>query len=289
MDEYIRRVLPQESSVSEAGAAAREVLLEALSSYVAAAILPSPDSLADLLVRLREPADGNDVVHSLVAFAGADDDRRAELTDIIGIAARQLAPDDVPPVRGPAAEVWRALVVTADRLHGSGAYALGRPAFITDRLLGLLVEESRGARPSDFEGRRATAAPGDVLAALAVSRQLATVVNDALSFDVVPTYDALYEYDPPGGRVRTHVDSRDFEIVFHLLVEQPSPAGEEAESVLVVHRPLEREPSRLRLRAGEAVVLRGRGTIHSWEPLGSEETRTLVAVGFTEKRNYTNA
>ncbi|MDB4889674.1 MAG: hypothetical protein JWL61_1529 [Gemmatimonadetes bacterium] len=270
--------------MSEAGAAAREVLVGALSSHVAAASGPTPDLLTQLLIRLRKPAgDDDSLVHSLVAFAGVDDDRRAELTNIVGVAARELAPDDVPPVRGAAAEAWRALVVTADRLHGSGAYALGRPAFVTDRLLGLLVEESRAERPSDLGGRRATSAPGDVLAALAVSRQLATAMNDALPFKVVPTYDALYEYDPPGGRVRTHVDSRDFEIVFHLLLEQPSPAGEEAKSVLVVHRPLESEPSRLRLRVGEAVVLRGRGTIHSWEPLGREETRTLVAVGFTRK------
>jgi hypothetical protein len=285
MDNYIRSVLPQESSVSEAEAAAREVLVEALSSYVSASSEPAPDLLAELLEHLRAHGrDDESLAQSLVAFGGADDDRRAQLTNIIGVAARQLAPEDVSPMRGVAAEAWRALVVVVDRMHGSGGYALGWPAFLTDRLLGLLVEESRAQRPSDFGDRRATSAPGDVLATLAVSRQLATAVSAALSFDVVPTYDALYEYDPPGGRVRTHVDSRDFEIVFHLLVEQPSPAGEEAESVLVVHRPLEREPSRLRLRAGEAVVLRGRGTIHSWEPLGAEETRTLAAVGFRAGR-----
>jgi hypothetical protein len=282
MGSYIRRIPRMESSVSEPGTAAREVLAVALSLYAAGTPTAAPTMLTELVDRLRLNGDEDSLEHTLVSFAGVDDDRRADLTNIIGIAARQLAPDDVPPTRGAAAEAWRALVTAADKLHGSGAHALGRPSFVTDHVLGLLVEESRELRPRDIGGRRATAAPGDVLAALAVSRQLATAVNDALSFDVVPTYDAMYEYDPPGGRIRTHVDSRDFEIVFHLLVEQPSPSGEEAESVLVVHRPLEREPSRLRLRAGEAVVLRGRGTIHSWEPLGADETRTLVAVGFKQ-------
>ncbi len=281
MDSYIRRFSSHESSVSETGAAVRELLAEALSSHVAAPGGPAPHLLAELLEHLRAPDhDDDSLAHSLAAFAGADGRRRAELTDIIGVAARRLAPDDVPPVRGAPAEAWCALVDAADRMHGSGAYALGRPAFVTDRLLGMLVAESRAMHPGELGGRRGTSAAGDVLATLAVSRQLTSAVVDALSFDVAPTYDALYEYDPPGGRIRTHVDSRDFEIVFHLLVEQPSPRGEEAESVLVAHRSLEREPSRLRLRVGDAVVLRGRGTLHSWAPLGADETRTLVAVGF---------
>ena len=281
MNRYIRRDLPKESSVSDGGAAARQVLIDALSAHVGASDGHATTVLAALLARLRDPnGDTESLAQRLVAIAEADESQRAELTDIIGMAARQLAPEDAPPTHGPAAEAWRALLVAADRLHGSGAYALGRPAFVTDRLLSLLVEESRALRPSGVDRRRATAGPGDVLAALAVSRQLVTVVSDTLSFDVKPTYDALYEFDPPGGRIRTHVDSRDFEIVFHLLVEQPSPLGDDAASVLVVHRPQERTPSRLRLRVREAVLLRGRGTIHSWEPLGADESRTLVAVGF---------
>jgi hypothetical protein len=263
---------------SDGSAAARGILFAALSTPEAAAL--HPGLLGELLERLQR-SDDDSLAPCLVSFAGADAERRAALTDIIGVAARQLAPDDEPPITGPAAETWRALVTVADRLHGSGAFPLGRPSFVTDRVLGLLVEESRQQMPASVhQGHRATAAPGDVLAALAVSRQLVAAVTGALGFGVVPTYDALFEYDPPGGRVRTHVDSRDYEIVFHLVLEQTSPSGGEAESVLVVHRPLEREPSRVRLRTGEAVVLRGRGTIHSWEPLGANESRTLVAVGF---------
>jgi hypothetical protein len=257
---------------------ARGILFAALTSQEAADV--QPEMRGELLKRL-EQADDDALALSLVSAAGGDADRRAALTDIIGFAARQLAPDDEPPTHGPAAVTWRALVTAADRLHGSGAYPLGRPSFVTDRLLTLLVEESRQQMPASVEqGRRSTAPPGDVLATLTVSRQLVAAVTGALGFAVVPMYDAVFEYDPPGGTVRTHVDSRDYEIVFHLLLEQTSPVAVEAESVLVVHRPLEREPSRLRLSVGEAVVLRGRGTIHSWEALGAQERRTLVAVGF---------
>jgi hypothetical protein len=53
-----------------------------------------------------------------------------------------------------------------------------------------------------------------------------------------------------------------------------------AGSALVVHRVGETEPHRVRVRPGEALALRGRGTIHSWEPMGPAEHRTLVAIGF---------
>jgi hypothetical protein len=39
-------------------------------------------------------------------------------------------------------------------------------------------------------------------------------------------------------------------------------------------------PRRVPIEIGEAVVLQGRGTVHSWEPLAGDEERTLIAVGF---------
>jgi hypothetical protein len=113
-----------------------------------------------------------------------------------------------------------------------------------------------------------------------VSRQLRECVSAALGFAVVPTYEAVYEYDPPGSHVGTHVDSRAYEIVFHLLLEHASSLGDAGESVLVVHLPGEWSPTRIAVSPGDAVVLRGRGTIHSWQAMGDDDRRTLVAVGF---------
>ncbi len=245
---------------------------------------PTESGLAlvdELVARLGE-ADDTSLASWLVELAGPDADRRAALADLIGHAARRLAPEDQPPGAGPAAIAWGALVSAADDLYGSGAQALGRLPFLSDSLLGLLVEESRLQRPaSPGTGRRTIGPAGDVLAALAVSRQLRSTVADALECAVVPTYDAVYGYDPPQSCVRTHIDARSYEFVVHLLVEQISPRGGIPESVLVVHLPGDRVPSRFRLQPGEAIVLRGRGTIHSWEALGEDECRTLLAIGFS--------
>lgn len=233
--------------------------------------------------KLLERIDGGDsgsLEGWLVEFAGTDDERREAVAEAIGIAAGRLAPDADPPA-GAAEQTWRALVGTADRLYGSGVHALGRLDFLSDDLFALLVAESREQRPEGGEAtRRAVGEAGHALAGLAVSRQLREALGEALGHAVAPTYDAIYLYEPPGSHVRTHIDARDYEVVFHLVLEHTLPGDGSEGSALVVHRPGETEPERLRFQACEAVALRGRGTIHSWEPLRDGEQRILTAVGF---------
>jgi hypothetical protein len=203
---------------------------------------------------------------------------RDAVTDAIGIAARRLAPDGEPPADGAAATAWAALVGALDRLNGSGAALLGRLDFVGDRLLELLVAEARAKRPGEETGGRAVRAAGRVLATLAVSAKLRDAVGAAVGLELVPSYSAVYLYDPPGSHVRTHVDARDYEVVFHLIVEHDPPDDGSAGSALVAHLP--GGPVRLRPGVGDGVTLRGRGTIHSWDRLAPGERRTLVAIGF---------
>src|SRR5215208_6281250 len=128
--------------------------------------------IGELIERLGEARDET-LGEWLVEFAGPDAERRATMADVIGIAARRLAPDDEPPADGAAAAAWRALVVAADRLHGGGVRALGRLPFVGDDRLALLVAEARAQMPEHSGGARRTVGnAGDALAALAVSRGL---------------------------------------------------------------------------------------------------------------------
>lgn len=234
-------------------------------------------SFYDALFTHLAGVDGDDPADSLIAFAGDDAQHRATLTDLIGRAARTLAPDDEPPLDDAGRMIWTTFTTVVGRLHGSGAYELGKLDFISDDLFDYLLNEAREQQPADANSRRAVGAAGDGLTALAGSRQLSDAVEAALGFPVEPTGDALYEFDPPGSHVRTHVDSRDYEIVYHLLLEH---AGGNGTSELIAHLPERDRPARLPLRPGESLVLRGRGTIHSWKALGDDERRILVAVGF---------
>jgi hypothetical protein len=183
-------------------------------------------------------------------------------------------------VTGHAAEVWLALGCALDRLHGNGVQAIGRLSFMSDELFGALCGEARTARPAQTRGaQRATGEAGDVLAAIAVSRELRDVVSGALGVDAVPTYRALYEYDGPGSFVAPHVDADGYPFVVHLLLEH-TRAERPAQSVLIAYGPGALTPQRVSLSAMEAIVLNGRGTLHCWERLGIDEQRTLVAIGF---------
>jgi hypothetical protein len=259
----------------ESNSTIRRVLIDAFSVREPDHSRPFVEELAETL---RRAGDEN-LAAALVDFAGADPDRQAALARTIGQAARSLAPDDEPPREKAASEAWQVLLCAADRLYGSGVHPLGRLPFISERLLRALVGEARRQQP-ESTGRRTTAPAGDILAGLAVSRQLREAVGRALGLSVVPTYEALYEYDPPGSHVRNHTDAGDFELTFHLLAEHTKADGQVGESVLIAHRPGESQPARISVSRGDGVVLRGRGTIHSWKAMGEGERRILTAIGF---------
>jgi hypothetical protein len=239
-------------------------------------VIPGGEALIDeLLAGLEAAGDEVELADRLESFAGPNGERREALADVVSLIVRELADGDGPPPRTGARELWRQLVILTDRLFGSGVAPLGRLPFVSDRLIELLGEEAGGAaRREDRAGEA-----GRFLANLAVSRKLRSAVADAVGFPVEPTYRAVYLYDIPGSHVKTHVDTRDYEVVFHLVLDHAVPDGEEG-SALVVHRVGEAEPHRVRVRPGEALALRGRGTIHSWEPMRPMEHRTLVAIGF---------
>jgi predicted 2-oxoglutarate/Fe(II)-dependent dioxygenase YbiX len=179
-----------------------------------------------------------------------------------------------------------ALVTTAHRLNRSGVHALGRLAFVSDAFFGRLVDEARRQLAPGVGDTRSVGRAGDALAALAVSRQLRSLVSRTLGVAVTPTFDAVYEYDPPGTHVQTHVDSREYEIVCHLLLDHTSDAGD-GTSTLVAHLPGHAAPTHVSLRPGDAVILLGRGTLHSWMPLTRGERRILTAIGFRRERSAT--
>jgi hypothetical protein len=260
-----------------ASSTASAVLGAALDSGVGAGSPNRLTELRDLIERLGAAGEAP-LAAWLTGEAAAG--HAVAITDKIGRAARLLAPDGAAPTTGSPAAVWQALAWTLDRLHGSGVRAIGRVPFLSVELFDGLCDEARAARPAQATGaRRATGDAGDVLAAVAVSRELQETVSDALGFDAVPTYRALYEYDGPGSFVAPHVDRRDYPFVFHLLLDH-TRAEDAAQSVLIAYGPESCMPQRVSLSAMDAIVLNGRGTLHCWERLGMDEQRTLVAIGF---------
>lgn len=206
-----------------------------------------------------------------------DYDAAVALLDSISLlVSRGATPDE--PAR---AVFFDGVARVADRVAGSGVFPLSRPSFLSDELLRLLRDEARAQLTEDpLSTHRTTRGAGDVLAHVAVSRQLREACSVAAGIALVPTLDALYEYDPPNSHVRTHLDGSGYPWTCHLLVEHRRLSTNIPEpSVLLAHVPGEGIRG-YTLYEGDAVVLRGRSTLHAWKQLGPDERRTLTAVGF---------
>jgi len=179
--------------------------------------------------------------------------------------------------RGARALAWRALIIAAGRLHESGVRRLPTRAFLNRADFDALVREGQRRRPATRARRTQYGPPGPRLRRLAVDRRLQRAATRALGVRLDPACTAVYMYDPPRSHVPPHMDSKAFEIVVHVVLEHQRPAH--GGSALVVHRP--RRDVRMALAPGQAVVLAGRGAVHQWEPLGADEHRMLIAIGFT--------
>jgi hypothetical protein len=245
-----------------------------------------PAVLTALLAQLQGPGDPGAgespaqwLARRLETFADADERRRLALADLLGLAARALALDGRVPSDAAGAAAWRATLTTVDRLYGGGAHRLGRLRFIDDeRLIALLVEAAQSQRTANAEAQQ-LGDPGPALRDLAVDPQLAAAVSDAVGFSVTPSYRAVYMYFAPGARIQPHVDHADYEVIFHLTLEHVPPEDGSGRAALVVFR-LDEPPLRVELAPGEAIALRGRGSIHTREPINAGEHWTTLAIGF---------
>jgi hypothetical protein len=221
----------------------------------------------------------------LVAFAAANPRAFGPLADLLGHAARGLAATGAPPTDGAGLAAWRATLATTERLYGGGWRRLGRPPFLDGVRLERLLAEARRVRHRTVAVARRVADPGPALRELAADRRLAAAVSEALGVAVAPGDRAVYLDLAPGARVEPHVDGGDFEVSFHLTLAHDPPPDAPRRAALVVFRADER-PERIELAPGEALALRGRGTVHARERLAPDERWTALAIGFvqTERR-----
>jgi hypothetical protein len=157
-----------------------------------------------------------------------------------------------------------ALVALAAHLHPAGWWWTDPVQIFDDELLDALRAE---ARPM------VTADDAPVLAALCASDAVADAASRAAGRPLVPSRTAAYQIDEAFG---IHLDREPFPFVFDVVVEHRCPAGARG-AQLQVFGPTGEE--RLAPAVGEGLVLAGRGTLHSWEPLAEGEHRTMITIG----------
>jgi hypothetical protein len=225
---------------------------------------------------LRKGTPERELARRLGACVSSTPAAREWLTDRLRYAGRYLAVDGVPPARGARSVAWRALILTAARLHESRVRRLP-PASVEPALLDALTREGRARQPHGRATRTQYATPGPVLSKLAADRALQRSASRAIGRRLAPTGVAVYMYDPPRSHVPPHLDSEHYEVIVHVVLEHVTPPGARR-SALIIHGP--RRDQRLAIAPGHGVVLAGRGAVHQWEPLGMAERRMMIGVGF---------
>lgn len=256
----------------------RQAFLSALGAHVAARAGTRAGHVAALVSSPRRRS--RRTLAAALAGWARDRVRRQWLADRLRRAVLALASGGRAPGRGARAEAWALAIDIAARLHVAGAWRLPASRVLPPDQLVRLSREAARCRPARVETHTRYAAPGPALRQLAVSAALADAVTEAVGRAVRPAFTAVYMYDPPGIRVPPHLDTADFEIVVHLVLEHQRPRRARG-SALVLYG--DDRSRRLGLAVGAAVALGGRGQVHRWEPLGPAESRTMAAIGFTPR------
>ena len=156
------------------------------------------------------------------------------------------------------------LVALAAHLHPAGWWWTDPVQIFDDELLDALRAE---ARPM------VTADDAPVLAALCASESVAEAASRAAGRPLVPSRSAAFQIDEAFG---IHLDREPFPFVFDVVIEHRCPEGIQGARLQVLGPTGE---ERLAPAVGEGLVLAGRGTLHSWEPLAEGEHRTMITIG----------
>jgi hypothetical protein len=156
------------------------------------------------------------------------------------------------------------LVALAAHLHPAGWWWTDPRQILDDELLAALRAEAAPV---------VTAADAPVLAALCASDAIADAASRAAGRRLVPARSAAYQIDEAFG---IHLDREPFPFVFDVIIEHRCPPGTPGARLRVLG-PTGDE--RLAPGVGEGLVLAGRGTLHSWEPLAEGEHRTMITIG----------
>jgi hypothetical protein len=198
---------------------------------------------------------------ALTAHPGADP---AAVADACGADPEGLA--DALSHVADYTDDFSALAALAAHLHPAGWWFTDPPRIFDDALLAALRAEAQPAVTPDT-------AP--VLAALCTSDTVADAASRAAGRPLVPSRSAAFQIDEAFG---IHLDRQPFPFVFDVVIEHHCPPNTHGAQLWVLGPTGEQ---RIAPGVGEGLVLAGRGTLHSWEPLAEGEHRTMITIGLT--------
>ncbi|MGA5130571.1 hypothetical protein ACPCTO_12255 [Streptomyces olivoreticuli] len=207
---------------------------------------------------------------------------QANLKLILGLSAGRLVPDKDPGSEKGRRAVSEALEILCpyDVADPRGIQYRGRPAFLTDGLLGALTDEAvrvgRTAVPFD---EHYLGCGGPVADRLALSDELAELVAGVVPKAMATGIASYLFYRDPGQGIIPHIDTDIFSLNVLMMLDHRIPDGLAEPSALYMHF-ADGTEQRLQLTPGEVVIFLAGTQAHSRTPLRQDERVTILTFGF---------
>jgi hypothetical protein len=215
---------------------------------------------------------------------GMSEAERVNYKLLLGMAAGGLMRNGLPPEEGIEAVAFSTAVTSISalqphrhRVPPNGVVYRGRPAFVTDELLGDLQRESARLRSTAIRFDDHYFVSGAPLARqVALSVELNDVVQ-AHADHVTPTAMANYlYYDEVGLGIDPHVDNESFSLNAVLMLEHVYVADPSALVLYPPHSGVER----ILLAPGELIIMYADSITHARERMKPGERLRIAAFGF---------
>lgn len=207
---------------------------------------------------------------------------QANLKLILGLSAGRLVPDKDAGSENGRQAVSEALEILCPYQVADprGIQYRGRPSFLTDELLGSLIEEAArvGVTAVPFD-EHYLGCGGPIADELAKSEDLAELVATTVPKAVATGIASYLFYRDPGQGIIPHIDTDIFSLNVLMMLVHDVPPGLVEPSALYMHF-ADGSEQRLQLSPGEVVIFLAGTQAHSRTPIRTDERVTILTFGF---------
>ena len=165
------------------------------------------------------------------------------------------------------------------RLSSDGILWRGRPDFVTDGMLGALVDEVEQWRPrAEIQKWGQYISPGgERVKSFANSVHLRTLVTDLCGEMEDQNYPSCLYYDSEGAHIKPHVDTDNFCVNVNLMLRHSSSG--KRDSALVIY-PYDDDPKTIVLEPGEILIMYADCVVHTRTPVARDEVIRNITFGY---------
>lgn len=207
---------------------------------------------------------------------------QANLKLILGLSAGRLVPDKSAGSENGRRAVSEALEMLCpyNVTDPRGVQYRGRPSFLTDELLGGLIDEAArvGQTAVPFD-EHYLGCGGPIADALATSDEMAELVSAIVPKAVATGIASYLFYRDQGQGIIPHIDTDIFSLNVLMMLMHDIPAGLAEPSALYMHF-ADGTEQRLQLSPGEVVIFLAGTQAHSRTPITKDERVTILTFGF---------